>query len=90
MFKGINPIFWVGLAIVYGLTFLFMFIEMINPGFTYNVKIGGAPAILFYLCIFMNVILNIFIAWMWYYFPEQEDKRREQNVSGSGVNTSGS
>lgn len=90
MFKGIHPVFWVGLAIIYGLTFIFMMIEMTNPGFVWNFKIGGAPGIFYYLCIFMNLIVNIFIAWMWFYFPEQEDKRRAQNASGSGVSSSGS
>ncbi len=91
MFRGIHPVFWVGLAIIYGLTFMFMIIEMTTPGFTYNVKIGGAPAIMFYLCIFMNLIVNIFVAWMWYYFPERDSKRKAgQSAGGNGVSTSGS
>lgn len=90
MFKGMNPIFWAGLAIMYGLTFTFMIVEMANPGFTYNVKIAGVPAIFFYLLIFMNFVVNVVIAWAWYYFPEQEDKRREQMAKQSGVSAGGS
>ena len=90
MFKGIHPVFWVGLAIMYGLTLMFMVIEMTNPGFTYNAKIGGAPAVFFYLCIFMNVFLNVVIAWAWFYFPEREDRRRAEKGVKSGVSRGGS
>lgn len=90
MFKGIHPIFWVGLAIIYGLTFLFMGIEMTTPGFIYDVKIGGAPAILFYLLVFMNLIVNIFIAWMWYYFPEKAERQKAaQSIYENGVHIDG-
>lgn len=82
MFKGMPPIFWVGCIILYGLTALFMIIEMTVPGFVYGAKIGGAPAQFFYANFFMLLVVNMFIAFLWFYVPEQADKKKVTTSQG--------
>lgn len=74
--------FWLGLLLLYGYTFFFMILEMNVPGMTYSVTIGGAPASFLYNGFIGVVALNIFLSWLWYYMPEQDDKK---NVAEGGV-----
>ncbi|KKM09240.1 hypothetical protein SY88_19615 [Clostridiales bacterium PH28_bin88] len=76
MFKGMHPIFWIGIAILYGFTFLFMIIEMNVPGFVYGAKLFGAPAQFYYGNIFMMLIVNLTIAVLWFYFPEKAEEQK--------------
>ncbi|MBC7324422.1 MAG: hypothetical protein H5T99_03800 [Moorella sp. (in: Bacteria)] len=78
MFKGMHPIFWVGLVIMYGLTFIFMLWEILTPTSTYHVTIFGVPAPFIYNNIFMLYIVSLFLGWLWYYVPERAEKRRRE------------
>lgn len=84
MFKGMHPIFWIGLAIMYGLAIIFWIFEIKLPGSVYDVKIGGVAAPFVYANFFMIFLVNLFLAWLWYYVPEQEDKKKEMNKSQGG------
>ena len=78
MFKGMHPVFWVGLAIMYGLTAIFMLWELNTPQSTFQVKMLGVPAPFVYHAVFMLLIVSLFLSWLWYYVPEQVAKKREQ------------
>lgn len=75
--KGLPIYFWLGCALLYGYTFIFMILEMNTPGMTVNWTIGGAPASFLYNGFMGVVVMNIFLAWLWCYMPEQEDKKRQ-------------
>lgn len=74
--KALPAYFWLGIALMYVYTFTFMILEMNIPGMTYNFTIGGAPASFLYNGFIGVVALNIFLAWLWYYMPEQDDKKK--------------
>ncbi len=84
MFKGMHPIFWAGLAIMYGLTFIFMLWEILTPTSTYHVTIFGVPAPFIYNNIFMLYIVSLFLGWLWYYVPEQAERKRREAGATTG------
>lgn len=84
MFKGMHPVFWIGLAIMYVFAAVFMLAEMLSPGMTYT-GVGVAPA--FYYQTFGLLVLNLFLGWLWYYVPEQVEKKKELE---KGVTKNGS
>jgi hypothetical protein len=73
--KGVPRIFWYGIALLYSYTFILMIAEMNSPGMTFNLKMGGAPLSFLYNGFIGVFAMNVFLAWLWYYVPEQEDKR---------------
>lgn len=77
MFKGMRPIFWICLAIVYGYVLIFMLIEMNVPAAPYALKIGGAPASFFYGNFIGLLVLNLVMSFLMYWVPEQEEKKAE-------------
>ncbi len=83
MFKGMHPVFWLGIAFMYAFSMILMVSEMLIPGMTYGGQ--GVPAA-FYYQTFGLLVLNLFLAWLWCYVPEQEEKKREMNqeVAKSG------
>jgi len=76
MFKGMHPIFWVGIAIMYGLSIVFWIIEIASNTGTWTTSIAGIPAPFVYNNLFMIWLVPIFIAWLWYYFPEKTNKEK--------------
>ncbi len=84
--KGVPRIFWWGILLLYGYTFIMMIAEMNTPGMTYFMKIGGAPMSFLYNGFIGVIALNIFLAWLWCYVPEQEDKKI---AAGGGVSKDG-
>lgn len=84
MFKGMHPIFWIGLAIMYGLVVIFWFFEIQLPGSVFETKFGGATAPFFYGNFLMLYAVNLFLAWLWFYVPEQAEKRQELNRGKGG------
>lgn len=85
--KGVPRVFWLGIALLYGYSFTLMILEMAIPGMTYGLKIGGAPLSFLYNGFIGVFALNVFLAWLWYYVPEQEDKKV---TSAEGVEKHGS
>ncbi len=85
--KGIHKSFWYGVIAMYIYTFTLMIMEMNIPGMTYAVKIGGAPASMFYNAFMGVVAINVFLSWLWFWVPEQEDKRI---AASQGVKKDGS
>jgi hypothetical protein len=74
--KGVPRVFWYGIALLYSYTFILMTLEMSSKNLmSYNVKIGGAPLSFLYNGFIAIFALNVFLAWLWYYVPEQEDKK---------------
>ncbi len=82
MFKGMHPIFWIGLAIMYGLNIIFWIFEISQPGSIFAVKIGGVAAPFYYVAILMLIVMNVFLAWLWYYVPEQAEKKEMELTKG--------
>jgi len=85
LFKDIHPSFWWGIAIFYGYCMVFMIIEMSVPGFIYHTKIGAAPAAYIYSLTVGLYIIPLIVSFMWFYLPEQDQKRRAAQKSGKGV-----
>lgn len=75
MFKGMKPYFWWGMGIFYGYVFLMMILEMMIPGLTYQVKLGGAPISFIYLHFIALYLLPVLVAYLFWWMPEQEDKK---------------
>ncbi|OQY01029.1 MAG: hypothetical protein B6I26_05355 [Desulfobacteraceae bacterium 4572_130] len=73
MFKGMPKIFWIGMGIMYGWVFFFMFLEMIIPGLPLK-QFLGVPACYIYNWIMGLWIINIFISYLFY---SSEEKREE-------------
>lgn len=89
MFKGMHPVFWIGLGIMYGLSVIFWIFEITLPGSVFAVKIGGAAAPFFYGNFFLLFAVNLFLAWLWYYIPEKEAEKKEMRKGADkGVSTS--
>ncbi|MCL6635829.1 MAG: hypothetical protein K6T29_08715 [Peptococcaceae bacterium] len=84
MFKGMPSIFWIGLAIMYGLAIIFWIFEIRLPGSVYDAKIGGVTAPFIYGNLFMLYLVNLFLAWLWYYVPEQAEKKQTLNQGQGG------
>lgn len=77
MFKNMKPYFWWGMGLYYGLIFLIMILEMNIPGMTYDFKIGGVPAVYFYTHLLALYILPVFVAWLFWWVPEQQELKGE-------------
>lgn len=84
MFRGMHPVFWIGLAIMYGFAIIFWIYETALPGSVFDVQIGGVAATFYYGGLFMLISVNIFLAWLWCYVPEQLDKKREMEITKGG------
>ncbi|MEW6426153.1 MAG: hypothetical protein AB1523_15690 [Bacillota bacterium] len=78
MFKGMHPIFWVGLLIMYGLTIIFWIWEIASDVGTIHARIFGIPAPWVYGNFFMLYIISLFISWMYYYFPAKNAVKRKE------------
>ncbi|MFZ5642127.1 MAG: hypothetical protein ACOY46_00895 [Bacillota bacterium] len=89
MFKGMHPVFWIGLSIMYGLAIICWIWEIALPGSVFAAKINGAAAPFYYSGIFMLMAVNIFLAWLWYYVPEQIEKKKELQIKEGGKNVTG-
>ena len=87
MFKGLRPIFWICLAVLYGYAAFFMIIEMSIPAAPYMLKIGGAPASFLYANFIGAVVINLVVAFLLFWVPEQEEKRA---AASKGVAKDGS
>jgi hypothetical protein len=78
MFKGIHPIFWVGLALMYGFAIIFWIWEIASDVGTIHTKIFGIPAPWVYGNFFVLFVLSLFISWLYYYFPEKNPVKRKE------------
>ncbi|MFZ5646453.1 MAG: hypothetical protein ACOY30_02425 [Bacillota bacterium] len=84
MFKGMHPVFWIGLAIMYGFAIIFWVWETALPGSVFTVKMGGMAAPFLYSGIFMLAIINVFLAWLWCYVPEKIEEKEQMNLGNGG------
>lgn len=85
MFKQIHPSFWWGIAIIYGYSAIFWILEMSIPGFIYYTKIGSAPACYVYALTIGLLVINLLVSFLWFYIPEQEEKKKAAEQAGKGV-----
>ena len=76
MFKGMPKIFWIGMAILYGWSFLFMILEMHIPGLPL-MKFMGIPACYIYNCLIGLWLINIVVAYLFFVFEEKREKKLE-------------
>lgn len=86
MFKGMKSHFWWGMGLYYGFIFLTMYLEMNISGMTYEIKLGGAPISFLYTHVFALYLLPLGLAYMFYWIPEQAEKKakgQEAKKSGS-------
>lgn len=72
MFKGMPKVFWLGMAIMYGWSFMFMIIEMRVPGFPLK-KIFGVPGCYIYNWIFALWLVNIFVSFLFFWSEEKRE-----------------
>lgn len=82
MFKGMKPVFWWGLALLYGYPFLMMILEMNIPGLTYHVKIGNAPLSFLYAHVIALLVVPMTVAILYWYVIEQEEKKSGAQTQG--------
>jgi hypothetical protein len=80
-----KPYFWWGMGLYYGFIFLMMILEMKIPGMTYQVSIGGVPASFFYNHLIALYLLPTAIAYLFYWIPEQQDKKAKEQEAGKNV-----
>lgn len=78
MFKGIHPIFWIGLLLMYGFTVIFWIWEIASDVGTIHTKIFGIPAPWVYANFFMLYLMSLFISWLFYYFPAKNSVKRKE------------
>jgi hypothetical protein len=75
MFKGMPKIFWMGMALLYGWFFLFLFLELTIPGFPLA-KFLGIPGCYTYNWILGLWIIPIIVSYLFY---SSEEKREAEN-----------
>ncbi len=82
MFKGMPKVFWVGMGIMYGWCFFFMFLEMTISGFPL-ISVLGIPA-----CYIYNMILGLWVVpiLVSYLFFSSEEKREANMLKSKGGN----
>ncbi|EEG77433.1 hypothetical protein [Dethiobacter alkaliphilus] len=80
--KGLPIYFWLGCLLLYGYVLTMMILEMNVEGMTYSWTLGGAPASFFYNGFIGVMGLNFFLAWLWVYLPERDDKRSQSSDGG--------
>ncbi len=88
MFKGMHPVFWLGLAFMYGVAIIIWLWEIALPGSVFQVKFGGAAAPFFYANFIMLFVVNLFLAWLWYYVPEVQEKKKVREGADNDVSAS--
>lgn len=80
MFRGMHPIFFVGIAILYGYNIIMMIFEMTGVIPPYRGDGMAAPWI--YNAFIGLVVINMTLAMLWVFVPERaearEDKDKEQ------------
>ncbi|UMZ73595.1 hypothetical protein [Natranaerofaba carboxydovora] len=75
MFKGMHPIFFVGIALLYGYNIGIMILEMtVIPPYD---GVGIAPQFI-YTSIISLCVINMALALMWVYIPEKAEEREKQ------------
>lgn len=85
MFKGMKSHFWWGMGLYYGIIFLLMILEMNIPGMTVQMRIGGAPASFLYNHLLALYLLPLGVAYLFYWIPEQEDKKAKGQEAKKNV-----
>jgi hypothetical protein len=72
MFKGMPKILWIGMGIIYGWIFLFMFLEMNIPGLPLK-QFLGVPACYIYNWLFGLWFINILVSFLFFYIEEKRE-----------------
>ena len=80
MFNRMPKIFWVGMAILYGWCFLFMFLEMTIPGLPLK-QLFGVPACYIYNWMCALWLVNIVISYIFY--KSEENREAQQQNKGA-------
>ena len=76
MFKGMPKILWVGMGIIYGWIFLFMFLEMTIPGLPLK-QFLGIPACYVYNWMMALWFVNILVSFLFFYVEEKREEREK-------------
>lgn len=82
MFRGMYPIFWVGIAFMYIIAIGSMLIEMITDVGTVSITLLGIPLPFIYVMFFMLWIVPMAVALMWWYVPMKDKEERARQRQG--------
>ncbi len=82
MFRGMYPIFWVGIAFMYSIGIISMLVEMITDTGTVHILLWGIPLPFLYVMFFMLWIVPMAVALMWWYVPMKDKEQRAQHRRG--------
>ena len=77
MFRGMPRIFWIGMLIMFGWTFTFVFLEMRIPGLPLA-KVAGLPAAYLYNWVLGLWLVNLLVAFLFY----RSEEKREEKLAG--------
>ena len=76
MFKNMPKVFWIGMGIMYGWCFFFMYLEMTIPNFPLK-SIFGIPACYIYNMTFALWLVPTVISYLFYSSEEKREARLE-------------
>lgn len=82
MFRGMYPIFWIGLLIMYSFAILTMLVEMITNTGTVEYSVAGIPVPFIYVMFLMVWIVPMAVALLWYWVPKRSKARRDRGREG--------
>jgi hypothetical protein len=80
MFKGMPKIFWIGMLIMYGWCFFFMFLEMTVPGLPLK-KFLGIPACYIYNWVLGLWVVNIVVSYLYFSMEEKREAAKQNRLA---------
>lgn len=84
MFRGMYPIFWVGIVFMYGFALFSMMVEMITNTGTVQYQVGGIPVPFIYVMFLMNWVVPMVVALLWWWAPKKAKEKRDQEQGREG------
>jgi hypothetical protein len=79
MFKGMPKIFWIGMGLIYGWCFLWMFLEMVIPGLPL-MKFLGVPAAFTYNWLIGLWLIPILVSYLFFSSEEKREAQKKEEV----------
>lgn len=82
MFRGMYPVFWVGVVFMYTAGIGSMMVEMITDVGTVHTTLWGIPLPFLYLMFFLLWIVPMAVSLMFWYMPMKEKEERARQRRG--------
>lgn len=82
MFRGMYPIFWVGIVFMYGFALFSMMVEMITNTGTVQYQIGSIPVPFIYVMFLMMWVVPMIVALLWWWVPKKAKEERDRQQQG--------